>query len=66
MCGPSAPAPPPPPPPPPKPPTKQSPEVQKARKDERTRAAIARGQAGTIKTSAQGVLDAAKTTDTLI
>jgi hypothetical protein len=62
----SPPPPPPPPPAPPAAPTKVSKEVKIARKDEVKRAAAAAGQAGTIKTSAQGVLEPARTTKTLI
>jgi hypothetical protein len=60
MCfsAPAAPPPPPTPPPLPPPPTEQSPEVTKARKDSRQRAALASGRNSTILTSAQGLTDA--------
>ena len=57
---------PPPPPPPPKAPQKVDKAVLAARTDELKRAAAAVGQAGTIKTSAMGVLEKARTTTTLI
>lgn len=47
----SAPAPPPPPPPPPTPPKKADEAVKQARSDEKKRAKLQAGQAGTIKTN---------------
>jgi hypothetical protein len=55
------PSPPPPPPPPPEPPKMVDEAVVKARTDERKRAALAAGSAGTIKTSPQGLTDTANT-----
>jgi len=60
--GPSAPPPPPPPPPPPEPPKKSDPAVQQARSDEKKRAQLQAGAAGTIKTSSVGVTTPADTT----
>ena len=66
MCigskAPSTPAPPPPPAPPKDPPKKADPAVQKARTDERTRAALAAGRDGDILTGAQGLSAPASTT----
>ena len=61
----STPAPPPPPPPPPTPPKKTDEAVQQARTDEKRRARLRAGQAGTIKTPVTGVGDA-MTTKTLL
>ena len=56
-----APSPPPPPPPPPEPPKMVDEAVVKARNDERKRANLAAGSAGTIKTGPQGLSDPANT-----
>lgn len=60
--GPSVPAPPPPPPPPPEPPRKADPAVRQARRDERKRARMKGGAAGTIQTGPLGTTSQASTT----
>ena len=58
----STPAPPPPPAPLPEPPKKADEAVQQARRDELARARLASGAAGTVKTTPQGLLSTAPTT----